>query len=230
MQIFERIVFNYLGSFDTTLAAESKLGAATENVGHEIGRDNQNPHRLTINSMVVRGQLQIHWNYDALRFEESTITQLAAKFQKSLEQIIAHCTSLETTVATASDYGLTAITQGKLESFKQQEHLATVEDIYPLSPLQEGILFHSMYDTDSSAYLVQFACDLIGTIDRQLFADSWAYLVQKHSILRTKLYPNALGQPVQCVYDQIEIPIEEKDFSAFYRRYFNRESKSVYRS
>ncbi|WP_459209686.1 non-ribosomal peptide synthase/polyketide synthase [Aquimarina rhabdastrellae] len=213
---FERIVFNYLGSFDTTLAAESKLGAATENVGHEIARDNQNPHRLTINSMVVKGELQIHWNYDALRFEESTITQLAAKFEEALEQLIIHCTAIETTIATASDYGLKAVSQGKLEAFKQQEnHQATLQDIYPLSPLQEGILFHSMYDTTSSAYLVQFACDLIGTIDRQLFVDSWAYLVKKHSILRTKLYPNALGQPVQCVYDQIEIPIEEKDFSAF---------------
>lgn len=84
--------------------------------------------------------------------------------------------------------------------------------IYRLSGLQEGMLFHWMYNGQSGTYIEQFSCDLEG-LQVNPFRKSWEHLVSRHSILRTGFYHDSFKIPVQCVYRKVQLPIEVLDYS-----------------
>ena len=61
-----------------------------------------------------------------------------------------------------------------------------IQDIYPLSPTQRGLLFHSLYgDSQTGAYIVQVGYTLKGELDHDAFNKAWQQLVDRHTILRT---------------------------------------------
>jgi len=87
-----------------------------------------------------------------------------------------------------------------------------VEDIYPLSAMQQGMLFHSLYDPESGVYFAQVSCTLTGNLDVQTFEQSWEKIVAKHSIFRTAFIWESLSQPVQVVYRQVQVTVETYDW------------------
>ena len=87
-----------------------------------------------------------------------------------------------------------------------------VEDIYPLSPMQQGMLFHSLYDPDSGVYFSQISCALKGNLDVPTFEQAWQKIVERHSIFRTAFIWESLSQPVQVVYRQVKVTVETYDW------------------
>ncbi|MBG1265934.1 non-ribosomal peptide synthase/polyketide synthase [Nostoc sp. WHI] len=83
-----------------------------------------------------------------------------------------------------------------------------IEEIYPLSPMQQGMLFHSLYDPESGVYFAQVSCTLTGNLDVQTFEQAWEKIVAKHSIFRTAFVWESLSQPVQVVYRQVQVTVE----------------------
>ena len=71
-----------------------------------------------------------------------------------------------------------------------------IEDIYPLSPTQLGILFHSIYGTNSSVYFHQAVETLPEAIDPEVWRMAWQEVVDRHSILRTAFVWK--GSPIRC--------------------------------
>ena len=62
---------------------------------------------------------------------------------------------------------------------------------YSLTPLQQGMLFHSMYEPESGVYCEQLAITLSGALDLDAFVRAWQTVVDRHAILRTAFPPNA---------------------------------------
>ncbi len=87
--------------------------------------------------------------------------------------------------------------------------------IYKLSPLQEGLLFHKLYDENSVAYVDQLVVDLSKKIDIELFKSSWDNVLKNHSILRSCFLYKEFRIPVQCVYEKITMPSTFEDYSNF---------------
>ncbi len=87
-----------------------------------------------------------------------------------------------------------------------------VADIYPLSPMQQGMLFHSLYEPDSDVYFVQFSCNLKGNVDTTIFEQAWQRLVEKYVVFRTAFIWEALSQPVQVVYRQVTVRVATYDW------------------
>ena len=87
-----------------------------------------------------------------------------------------------------------------------------VEDIYPLSPTQQGMLFHSLYSPQSGVYVVQVGCTLRGALDRQALAHAWQQLVQRHAVLRTAFGWSNLEEPLQVVGRQASLPLTYEDW------------------
>ncbi len=87
-----------------------------------------------------------------------------------------------------------------------------VASVYPLSPLQEGMLFHSIYEEATGTYINQFSCDFY-KLDEDSFAKAWAYLQQNHTILRSAFFYKEMATPFQVVYHDAPMPIEKLDFS-----------------
>lgn len=209
---FDEIVFNYLGSFDTTLPEGTLFGFASEEKGPDVALTNINPNKIAINSLITKGELVLTWSYDTNRFDDATISLLADEYVENLKRISEHCKEIKTPVKTPSDFGLPALIDStRLQAFMTDASHQSVEDIYPLSPLQEGLLFHGLY-SDSDAYVVQFSLDFIDGLDVDIFKQCWSYLFEQHTILRTSFNSEYFDIPVQCVHKQVEVPVDVIDF------------------
>ncbi|MDK0523855.1 amino acid adenylation domain-containing protein [Streptomyces sp. ML-6] len=87
-----------------------------------------------------------------------------------------------------------------------------VEDVYGLSPLQFGMLYHSLEDTsDTRPYMVQMTEEAEGPFDDALFGAAWQQLVDRHSILRSAFVWEGVSEPVQVVQRQAPLPFEVRD-------------------
>ncbi len=87
-----------------------------------------------------------------------------------------------------------------------------VEDIYELSPMQQGMLFHTLAALNSGVYFDQFSCTLQEKLDVSVFKKAWQQIVDRHPILRTSFYWENLDKPYQVVYRQIDLPWEFQDW------------------
>jgi surfactin family lipopeptide synthetase C len=89
---------------------------------------------------------------------------------------------------------------------------SNVEDFYPLSPMQEGILFHTIYRSEPDLYVFQFSALLRGELDVRAFELAWQRVVDRHTILRTAFVWEKLSKPVQVVHKRAEIPLLKYDW------------------
>ena len=99
-----------------------------------------------------------------------------------------------------------------MTSAPSQINKQNIEDIYPLSPMQQGMLFHSLYAPDSGIYFQQMICTLRGNLEVSAFEQAWQKIVEKHSIFRTAFIWESLNKPVQVVYKQVKITVENDDW------------------
>ena len=83
----------------------------------------------------------------------------------------------------SSDLELVDLDQGEIESFERQ--YPDLEDVWPLTPLQEGLLFHAHYDSEGEdPYLVQLVFELDGAIDAARLHRALDALLDRHASLR----------------------------------------------
>lgn len=89
---------------------------------------------------------------------------------------------------------------------------AVVEDIYSLTPLQQGMLFHGLYALDSTDYWEQLCIAFSGDLDAAAFRRSWRQVIAHHGVLRTHFHWEELDEPLQVVQPTVEVPWEEEDW------------------
>ncbi|WP_432783775.1 amino acid adenylation domain-containing protein [Pseudomonas corrugata] len=86
-----------------------------------------------------------------------------------------------------------------------------IEDVYPLSPLQQGMLFHSLLHEDSGVYLMQDRYRIGGAIDEVAFLESWRQVVALHPSLRASFQWKSQKQPVQVIHREVKVPLDTLD-------------------
>ncbi|MFF7965634.1 amino acid adenylation domain-containing protein [Streptomyces sp. NPDC007903] len=90
-----------------------------------------------------------------------------------------------------------------------------LEDVLPLTPLQAGMLFHSLYDSQAvDVYTTQFVFDLEGTVSVFALRAAIGTLLRRHANLRVGFLHEDLDQPVQAVAAEVPVPLEELDLTA----------------
>ncbi len=87
-----------------------------------------------------------------------------------------------------------------------------IQNIYELTPMQQGLLFHVLYDQNSSVYLSQDGATLSGEMNVNAMKLAWQKLIERHSVLRTSFHWENLKKQVQVVHKSVELPWEEKDW------------------
>ncbi|HEY3754809.1 MAG TPA: amino acid adenylation domain-containing protein [Opitutaceae bacterium] len=88
-----------------------------------------------------------------------------------------------------------------------------IEDIYELSPMQEGMLFHLLREPASTAYCEQLRFDLDGEADDRVLAAAWQDVTDRHPALRTSFQWEGLERPVQVVHRRAVVPVEHLDWT-----------------
>ncbi|MEO8898570.1 MAG: condensation domain-containing protein, partial [Candidatus Dormibacter sp.] len=85
-----------------------------------------------------------------------------------------------------------------------------IEDIYPLTPLQEGMLFHSLYSPTGGDYLRHMCLRVQKDVDLTLLEQSFSIVVNRHPALRSSVEWRGLERPLQLVHSHVTIPVEHR--------------------
>ncbi|MEO5731503.1 MAG: amino acid adenylation domain-containing protein, partial [Byssovorax sp.] len=89
-----------------------------------------------------------------------------------------------------------------------------VEDLYRLSPMQQGMLFHALRDPGSGVYVEQLGCAIDGALDVEVFERAWQAVVAHHGVLRSSFHAEGLEEPVQVVHRHVALPFTVEDWRA----------------
>ena len=87
-----------------------------------------------------------------------------------------------------------------------------IEAAYPLSPMQHGMLFHTIYAPESGMYFEQLSYTLDGSLNVLAFQRAWQQVVDRHPILRTAFVWNNIEQPLQVVGRRVTLPWQQYDW------------------
>ncbi|SEN19184.1 amino acid adenylation domain-containing protein, partial [Stigmatella aurantiaca] len=110
----------------------------------------------------------------------------------------------------ASTFPLARLDPATLERVLQQHPGA--EDIYPLSPLQQGMLFHALLSVELGMYFEQAVWRFGGTLQAPAFRRAWQEVVDRNPILRTGFFWGEVPEPLQVVHPRVELPWQELDW------------------
>ncbi|MFP5285589.1 MAG: condensation domain-containing protein, partial [Thermoanaerobaculia bacterium] len=200
--------FNYLGQLDAAFADEGLFAPASESPGLNQSPGTPRWTRIEVDARVLEERLWVDWGFTTELHDEATIARLAAGFREELEALVEHCLSPEAGGFTPSDFPLAGLDQETIDRFFDR----TVEDVYPLSPLQEGMLFHTLYSPESEIYFEQMTCTLAGPLDVPAFRRAWGQVVERQPVLRTSFVWEGLDRPVQVVHRGVEVPVHVEDW------------------
>jgi malonyl CoA-acyl carrier protein transacylase len=211
-----QIVFNYLGQIEKGAGNQwFEIERIYDN--NTVSSDMERLYDLEIEGIIVGGRLELSIDYNTKRYLKFTIERLLESFKRELREIIGHCVTKKSPDITPHD-----LTYKALDIFAIEEILSNagidkgnLQDIYPLSLMQEGMLFHSLYGAGSTAYFLQFSFPIYGTLDIRVFEDSWNELFQRYDVLRTIFAHKGLEQPLQIVLKERKIGFIFEDISAY---------------
>ena len=205
------ISFNYLGRFDGESRNSVFTGLATESAGVTQSPAGMRRYTLEINGIVNESQLELSWNFSTNLHDRKTIAAVAADFIRELELLIEHCTDARNGGYTASDFPLALPDDESLETLFRRwgRH---VDDVYPLAPMQQGMLFHSLFEQHTGVDLIQLSCRIEGNLQPQAFRQCWQQVLDRHPALRTSFLAGDGNDPLQLVLDRVELPWQEFDW------------------
>ncbi|MBD2603288.1 amino acid adenylation domain-containing protein [Scytonema hofmannii FACHB-248] len=205
-----QISFNYLGQVRNESGKNKLFRLLNEDIEPTRDPEGLRPHIIDINGIVVEGELRVDWLYSCNLHQEETITQWADNFHKNLIEILSHCCEVGVGGYTPSDFPLARISQGDLDTL--QARFPNLEDIYPLSPLQEGMLFHTIYNPEEGIYFEQVTGKISGKFDVDNFNFAWQRIVERHPILRSAFIWDNQDQPLQIVNKNVDFSILQQDW------------------
>ncbi|WP_455926425.1 amino acid adenylation domain-containing protein, partial [Pseudomonas putida] len=202
-----RVTFNYLGQFDQQFA-DSAFVAASESPGRTHAADAQLGNWLVFNGKVLGGCLQLELNYSHEMFDAAAVDQLLSQVHDELHGLVQHCLHAAPAL-TPSDVPLAGVDQATLDALPvAADHL---EDLYPLAPMQQGMLFHALDVPGSGLYVNQLRVDL-DNLDPARFIAAWQQVLTRHATLRSGFLTEGLEQPLQFVLRHAELPVEHFDW------------------
>ncbi|WP_084525422.1 amino acid adenylation domain-containing protein [Nocardia vaccinii] len=151
---------------------------------------------LDVNAIAEPGpdglQLDATWDFASRILRDEQVAELAGLFAQALSGLAEHARSATTPVFTPSDFALVEVSQSDIDGWLREYPAMT--DVWPLTALQTGLLFHTVYaDDDDDGYIVQAALTFTGTVDGERMHRAAQLLIDRHDSLRTAFVESAAG-------------------------------------
>ncbi|WP_256602134.1 non-ribosomal peptide synthase/polyketide synthase [Pseudomonas sp. RIT412] len=204
------VLFNYMGRVQNS---SGLFHLATESSGDQRAADAPLACELSIDAQVRDGQFSLTCSYSGERHEAASIQRLLDAYADALDAVIAHCRTRS--AVTPSDFPSLSVTQAQLDALPVAAR--DIEQLYPLTPMQQGLLFHSELADSQGAddardlYINQVALD-IDHLPLARFKAAWTAAVQRHPILRASfLRLSGTQQPVQLIRRDAALQVRELD-------------------
>ncbi|WP_394750391.1 amino acid adenylation domain-containing protein [Spongiimicrobium salis] len=199
--------FNFLGQFDNDIQGKNYT-ISNDYRGVEVSPEHIQTVDWDIWGLVVSGILEMNLNYNTTLYHEDTIDSFIDGFERSITEVIDYCCSEDQVELTRSDLTYTEIKKDELERLKNNY---VFSDLYTLSGMQKGMLFHWTLSKDSADYFEQKVLYFEGHIDEVLLEQSLNQLIDRHEALRTVFVHEGQETPVQVVLRQRKIDFSYKN-------------------
>ena len=204
-----RVTFNYLGQFDHSFGSDALFQPASEKSGANRDADGALSNWLSVDGQVFGGRLSLRWTYSAAMFDDGAIEALAQTYVEQLQGLIALCLEDDAGGVTPSDFPLAEVGQAQLDALPMAAR--QIEDLYPLAPMQQGMLFHALYENEGGVYVNQLRVDIDG-VDAEQFRAAWQAALDSHDNLRASFLWEGLAQPLQLIHRHLELPLTVLDW------------------
>ncbi|WP_328838904.1 non-ribosomal peptide synthetase [Streptomyces europaeiscabiei] len=214
-----QIGFNYLGRFSAADMPENLRGLGFTQLSElsaPLDADMPAMSALEINSLVVDtddgAQLDASIGFPAGLFAKEDVEELVGLWFAALEALVKHIGDENAGGLTPSDLPLVNVTQHDIERWEQA--YPGLADVWPLTALQSGLLFHTMLNDDSwDAYQMQMSFHVTGQVDADRMRAAGQALLDRHPNLRAAFVTDSAGRQVQAVVDGVELPWREIDLT-----------------
>lgn len=238
------IVFNYLGRFEEG-ELEGGFRISQDPKGEEVSGKNLYSMAVSINGLEERGRLSFELTYEKSIHRREDMEELGRRYGEALKEIAIYCAERKETEHIASDYGEVGWSEEEFEEVKESlgKSGLEVERIYPLTAMQEGMLFHEIAGDKDTAYIVQSVYRTEKNFRPEYMERISKLLGTKHEMLRTSIMYKRVREPRQVLLKKRDIEyqyidmrnvddLEEKLTSyskADIKRGFNLEEDSILR-
>ncbi len=190
------ICFNYLGQFDRALPEGAPFKLAAEPLGICRSPHAVRPHLLDVNAIIVDERLRVEWTYGAALHHRATIERLAARFRSELETFLDAAPAPAAAASPSSSLGVSA----------------EVDDVHPLTPMQHGMLFHTLGEAQAGTYVEQLTWRFEGELDEAALDRAWQALIDRHEVLRASIAWDGADRPVQVIHRHVHAPIDRLEW------------------
>ncbi|BET97550.1 non-ribosomal peptide synthetase [Xenorhabdus taiwanensis] len=210
------------GEVEITLAA---IWQSLLNVG-QVGRQDNffelGGHSLLVVNLIE--QLRLHdlsLDVNAV-FSAPTLTAMSTLIRHNntqkttLQNVPPNLIKEDSSVITPDMLPLVELTQDQIDQIVSHVTggIPNIQDIYPLGPLQEGILFQHLLETEGDLYLDNHLMIFDSRTRLESFLQALQRVIDRHDILRSAVYWKELLKPVQIVYRHAPLPIIKLTLSA----------------
>ncbi|WP_414945325.1 amino acid adenylation domain-containing protein [Amycolatopsis sp. cmx-11-32] len=209
------IGFNYLGRFSSRADGAAEPWQIAGTIGGTAEQDAPLRHVVEIDVVVLDSadgpefSLTLTWAERVLG--EADAESLARAWLDLLTGLAAHVGDDRAGGHTPSDFPLTALTRREVEEVEAA--VPNLHDIWPLSPLQEGLLFHAADERGPDVYASLRNLALDGPLDAARLRASWQALLDRHPALRASFHQLESGATVQAIAREVPVPWRETDLS-----------------
>ncbi|MCU1609090.1 MAG: putative non-ribosomal peptide synthetase, partial [Pseudonocardiales bacterium] len=214
-----QIGFNYLGRFSAAAAGgigDSGGWALASEATALGGNDPDMPlaHGLEVNALVRDHQqgpwLDATWSWAEQMWSQSDVEEIAHQWFVAIRALVDHASHPGAGGHTPTDFPLVILNQHQID------HLDTtnpdLDDVLPLSPMQEGLFFHARYNqAGTDVYTVQLVAEVDGPLDGPRLRTAAQTLLDRHPNLRAGFPQLDSGQPVQVIPRHATLPWDEVD-------------------
>ncbi|MFG3506480.1 amino acid adenylation domain-containing protein [Streptomyces sp. NPDC047821] len=216
-----QVLFNYFGRLPAEQTRDWAPAVESDALAVEPDADLALPYPLQVNAVCADTpagpELRATWTWpDGDALTEDDVHALGLAWAGALRELVARTAApgLRPSL-TPSDVPLVALTQADIDLVERAAP-APVADIWPLSPLQQGIHFHASYDTAAlDVYTAQDTFDFDRRLDADRLRAACATLLRRHPSLCAGITGDGLPEPVQfvCPADELPAPVTEIDLT-----------------
>ncbi|RKH02615.1 amino acid adenylation domain-containing protein, partial [Corallococcus sp. CA047B] len=203
-----QVSFNYLGQLDQLASASTLFALAPESSGASRDPEGHRRHLLELTARVSHGRLELGLVYSANVHQTATVEQVARELMATLRAFIAQRASEDAARRTPAEFPLAKLEQASLDRLLR----LAPQDLYPLSPMQQGMLFQVLLNPGAGEYFEQITWAIHSRLDVPAFHAAWQALIARHPVLRTSFHREGLEEPLQVVHPDAALPWRELDW------------------
>jgi amino acid adenylation domain-containing protein/non-ribosomal peptide synthase protein (TIGR01720 family) len=196
------LVFNFLGEVGRGVQSTSSFVSLSNLSVPDISTERSPLFGIEAIAAIEGGELQINLRYDAARFDGSLVERLGEQWQRELRALQEDLT-VETQVLTPSDVFASGVTQAELRELIAKR--GEIDDLYPLTSLQQGMLFHSQFTNGSNDYSEQLTLTFSQPLDITKLQSAFAEVVEDYDILRGEIYLRGADEPLLVIRRKPEL-------------------------